>query len=380
MKSSKKTIDQFFGCRVVKAMKRDSIHYIIKTKKIDTKTLIIFGDTKNPDDFYFGKDYLNLKSFEPIAIEINVLTSLLGKPQINNLEDEYLNKINIFHLKNVQDRHANTRTVGYRTRFVPAGEHGSINIGVYDWPSTDVFWLPSNNLINNSYMCTKTKTCYYTTNRLPDLKRHEEKCKDVQEIISQQLQYGCKTNEVSKSSEIMGIDLSRFRQKHHVCFDIETFGKGAVCIPVSIAVASTLDGPKYFEKADDTLQAGYQMVKEFMDYLLKLQEKLVNNLEPEIEKTISFLQAEKENLFNPLRYKSKAEINKLYGYFKNYEVLKVFGFNSRYVSYCTIVHFCPLWTLVHFEQLTISFYNLFSANLMSLFFYHQSYSIAKKMS
>ena len=107
-KTSKKTIDQFFGCRVVKAMKRDSIHFNIKTKKIDTKTLIIFGNSQQKDEFYFGKDFQNLKSFEPIAVEINVLTKLLGKSQINNLEDEYLNKINIFHLKNVQDKNKQT--------------------------------------------------------------------------------------------------------------------------------------------------------------------------------------------------------------------------------------------------------------------------------
>ena len=323
-------------------MKRKTDEFVIKTKRIDTKTLIIFGDSKHPDDFYFGKDYQKLKSFEPIAIEINVLTKLLGKPQINNLEDEYLNNINVYHLKNVKDKHAETRTVGYITRLVPAGVHGSINIGVYDWPTTLIYWLPSENLISNSFMCTKTKSCYYTTNRITDLNRHEEKCTDVQKIISNQIEYGCLNNEVSKLSEIMDIDLSQFRQKHHVCFDIETFGKGEVCIPISIAVASTLDEPKYFEKTDDSTEAGYQMVKQFMDYLVKLQEKLLNNLEPEIERAISFLQTEKEELFNPQRYKSKAEINKLYRYFKNYEVLKVFGFNSRYVhSYRLYIIWSP---------------------------------------
>ena len=73
-KTSKKTMDQFFGCRVVKAMKRRTNEYTINTKKIDTKTLLIFGDSQQKDEFYYGKDYQNLKSFEPIAIEINVLT------------------------------------------------------------------------------------------------------------------------------------------------------------------------------------------------------------------------------------------------------------------------------------------------------------------
>ena len=107
--------------------------------------------------------------------------------------------------------------------------------------------------------------------------------------------------------------------------------KNDICVPVSIAVASTLDGPRYFEKTDDTLEAAYQMVCEFMDYLVELQQKLLDNLEPEIQKAISFLQAEKEETFNPRKFKSKSELNSLYNYFKNYEVLKVFGFNSRFV-------------------------------------------------
>ena len=353
-------------------MKNRTEEFTIKTKKIDTKTLIIFGDSIREDEFYYGKDYLNLKSFEPIAIEINVLMKLLGKPKINNLEDEYLNKINIYHLKDVQDRNAQTRTVGYVTRFVPAGVHGSINIGVFDWPTTDVYWLPSENLINNSYRCTKTKTCFYTTNRLTDLNRHEQKCTDTQEVEGRQEEYGGPNNEVSKLSKIMNIDLSEFRQKHHVCFDVETFGKGEVCVPVSIAVASTLDGPKYFEKTDDSVEAGYQMVTEFMDYLVKLQEKLVNSLEPEIEKAISFLQAEKEGLFNRQRYKSKSEINKLHGYFKDYEVLKIFGFNSRFVQLYklyTRMYICPLCYL----QL------LFSVSLIFRFFSRLSFVMANKM-
>ena len=330
-KNSKKTMDQYFGVRIVKAMKNTNDDFTIKTKKIDTKTLIIFGDSKRPDDFYFGKNFQNLKSLEPIAVEINVLMQLLGQQPIKNLEDEYLDKINIYHLRQVKDKNSKERTVGYITRLVPAAGNGSINIGVNDWPSTDVFWLPSSNLINNSYMCTKTKNCYYTTNRKIDLVRHEKKCTDIQQIISKQLQYGSLNDQLSKVGELMDMDFSNFRQKHHVCFDIETFGKNDICVPVSIAVASTLDGPRYFEKTDDTLEAAYQMVCEFMDYLVELQQKLLDNLEPEIQKAISFLQAEKEETFNPRKYKSKSELNSLYNYFKNYEVLKVFGFNSRFV-------------------------------------------------
>ena len=74
------------------------------------------------------------------------------------------------------------------------------------------------------------------------------------------------------------------------------------------------------------------MVSDFMEYLLELQEKLVKNLDPQIQKTISFLQSEKEENFNPKKYKSKREITTMLNYFKNYEVLKVYGFNSRFVT------------------------------------------------
>ena len=316
-------------------MKRSTDEYVIKAKKIDTKTVIIFGDYKHPDDFYYGKNYSKLKSFEPIPIDITVLMGLFGKPKIN-LENEYSNNVNVYHLRETKDKNGNKRTVGFITRQVPGFRNQSINIGVYDWPTTDVYWLPSENLINNSYMCSKTENCYYTTNRKKNLERHEKKCTDVQEIISKQLGYGSRNDQVSKVGHLMNMDFSQIRQKHHVCYDIETFGKNEVCVPVSIAVASTFAEPKYFEKTDDTPEATYQMVSEFMNYLVELQQKLLDNLEPEIQQAISFLQAEKEETFNPKKYHSKAELFKLLHYFKNFGVLKVFGFNSRY---CKPLHF-----------------------------------------
>ena len=355
-KNSKKTIEQFFKCRVIKAMKRDSSQFIIKTKKIDTKTLIIFGDSKNPDEYYFGKDYLNLKSFEPIAIEMNTLMKFYGRTAINDLEvDYYEQKINIYQLKSTKDGNGQMKTAGYQTRSVPGNMGGEINIGVHQWPSTDVFWLPTN-LITNSFICTKSEKCYYTTNRKPNLIRHEKTCKDTQTVEGRQEEYGSGNDEVGKLSEILNIDYSQFRQQHLCCYDIETFSNGGILVPVSIAVASTLDGPRYFEKSNDTPEATYQMVKEFLEYLVELQQKLLHNLAPEIEHAIEFLQSEKDELFKSKRksenYKSKAEFRKIYNYFKNYEALKIFGFNSRYVSYCMYnCTLCPGWTFVQTVQI-----------------------------
>lgn len=326
-------MEAFFGCRIVKAMKQRTDDFTTKTNKIDAKTIIVFGDSKHNDDFYFGKDYEKLKSFEPIAVEINMLMKLFCKPRINDLEIDYKEqKINIYQLKSTLDRNGQSRTAGYLTRNVPGHIDGEISIGVYDWPPTEVFWIPSVNLINNSYICTKTEKCYYTTNRKKDLERHEKKCTDVQTIISKQIHYGSINDEVAKMTEILNIDYTQFRQRHLVCYDIETFSYNGVCIPVSIAVASTLDGPKYFEKSDDTPEATKQMVTEFMEYLLELQQMLLENLELEIDHAIKFLQAEKDGVFNQDRYQSKPAFYAIYRYFKSYETLKVFGFNSRLVQ------------------------------------------------
>ena len=122
-------MDAYFGCRIVKALRRSTDEYNIQTEKIDEKTLIIFGDSTHPDDVYFGKSFENLKSFEPIAVEINVLMKLLGKPSIN-LETEYLNNVNVYQLRKMKDKNGNKRTVGHMSRCVPLGTRGSVNIGV----------------------------------------------------------------------------------------------------------------------------------------------------------------------------------------------------------------------------------------------------------
>ena len=332
-------MEQYFRVRIVKAMKQRSDEYLIRTNKIDSKTLIIFGDSKNPDDYYFGKDYLNLKSFEPIAVEVNLLMGLLGKPQITNIEAEIHGKFNIYQLVRVKDRNGEIRTVGHYTRNVPGDYDGEINLGVYktpdwsieDWSRSQLFWLPSSNLIDNRYICTKTESCTYTTKQKRDMDKHEKGCTDIQQIITKQVPFGSDIDEVAKLSKFLNIDFSRFRQEEFCCFDIETFSKGQVCTPVSIAVASTLDEPKYFEKADDTPEAAYQMVAEFMDYLMELQQMLLDKLEPEIQHAIEYLQAQKDELNEglPPDYQSKFEFYQIYGYFKNYEALKTFGFNSR---------------------------------------------------
>ena len=85
------------------------------------------------------------------------------------------------------------------------------------------------------------------------------------------------------------------------------------------------------------------MVADFMDYLLELQQMLLEVLPSHIKDAIEHLQAVKEELSTnlPSNYQSKSEFFKIYKYFKNYEVLKIYGFNSRYLR--TVEHFVKIF-------------------------------------
>mgnify|MGYP003326524851 CR=1 FL=1 len=61
--------------------------------------IIIFGHSKNPDDYYIDKDFLNLKSFEPVEIKLTSLSHLLGKTSLTQNFDHIANSREITTLK-----------------------------------------------------------------------------------------------------------------------------------------------------------------------------------------------------------------------------------------------------------------------------------------
>ena len=70
------------------------------------------------------------------------------------------------------------------------------------------------------------------------------------------------------------------------------------------------------------------MISLLIQNLWTSESGVLDCLEPEIKQAIEYVQAEQE-VFNQRKYKSKSEFYSIYKYFKNYEVLKLFGFNSR---------------------------------------------------
>jgi len=179
------------------------------------------------------------------------------------------------------------------------------------------------------------------------LEIHELKCTDEQQVNSRQKVYGGKNDEINVLSDMFNLDFNNYPQEHFATFDIETFKRGGILVPVSIAVSSTLEDPKYFERSNDDPESGFKMVTKFLDYLQYLQRLLMETIPTEIHSVLEQLERRKDDpgkydQSDDPKYKASKQNQTLYNYVQNYFVLKVFGFNSRKV-------------LIHFVQYMFSF-------------------------
>ena len=158
-----------------------------------------------------------------------------------------------------------------------------------------------------------------------ELNRHMKSCTDVQKVDGKELCFGSQDDVASQIREFINLDFDFSRQTHFCVYDIETFDNGGILTPVSIAIASTMEGPRYFERANSSLEAGVKMVKDFMRYLDHLQNVLVTCSPTEVEQALEVIVYELENA----SYECKQSLRGMYTYLKKYHTLKTFGFNSR---------------------------------------------------
>ena len=145
---------------------------------------------------------------------------------------------------------------------------------------------------------------------------------------------GSRNDEVSQLTDMFNFDFNQLPQEHLVTFDIETFKRGEILVPVSIAVSSTLAGPMYFERSSDKPKDGFIMVSKFMEYLQYLQRELMEQLPDVIHEVIEELERSKDDpgqyhQSDEDEYRAQKKQNQLFNYISNYRTLKVFGFNSR---------------------------------------------------
>ena len=111
-----------------------------------------------------------------------------------------------------------------------------INIAVTEWPTKDVYWLVSTNLIRKKFRCSKDK-CGFFAYKLNDLTNHEINCTNIQSIVSRQVYLGAPVDELNEIAKLIG----NFDTKRNFCvFDIETVTKNELLIPISIATGKKI--------------------------------------------------------------------------------------------------------------------------------------------
>ena len=104
-----------------------------------------------------------------------------------------------------------------------------------------------------------------------------EICSVETNVKSVQRSYGDIKTHVSSlvKDKILPESLLDFKVTDLACYDIETVNRDVEgdsdLMPISIAVASTLEDTRYFERSSSSPEDGLKMVAEFLDYLDHLQ-------------------------------------------------------------------------------------------------------------
>ena len=165
-KASKKTLEEYFDTSIMFAIQSYDDKFNLKATKIKFNRVILVFGGKREDEYYLGEDVTKLHSTLPIEIKAEALFSILRKPPLGNKPIEQSN-CTIYKLKKVKNHNGKEVIRGHKHYSVPGGDDDNeINVGVWEWNSdgeNTLFWLPSQNLIENVYRCTKTPSCSYST-------------------------------------------------------------------------------------------------------------------------------------------------------------------------------------------------------------------------
>ena len=151
----------------------------------------------------------------------------------------------------------------------------SVNIGVKQWPTTQIHWLP--NILNYTQKITcSTEGCLYQPTRADNMAVHEETCTVETTVTAEQQPHGKPSNMIDDLIEagILSEELRSFSIDHFCVYDIEvvqkSIGGEERLVPISIAVSSTFTEDRYFERKSSSPEDGDEMISNFMDYLVEI--------------------------------------------------------------------------------------------------------------
>ena len=287
---------------------------------------------RDRSSIFLDEDFDNIQTPEPIKGSPTAITSIFNWPplDLNNLEEyEEQNQVRLNILKIVKRRkNAKIELRACKHNSTPCcqdNDNPKIDVAVDNWPSNELYWLPCSSLIENQMVCTKTPSCNFTFEHPSELERHEFHCKDTQTVQAKQKFYGSGRNKMDEIIEAGYLPESfrNYRNTTKATFDIEVCQIGENLKTISIAVASTLDEDKYFERESSSPEHYQKLVDEFMKYLMDLQTKI--EIPMEMEDAIEKMESEIKGM-DPSPERSR--VQSFRNYLRNYEQLHVFGFNS----------------------------------------------------
>ena len=203
----------------------------------------------------------------------------------------------------------------------------------YAWLSNDAFLI-------KDYRCP-TKSCNMRFERSDKFQTHIKTCDENVKITTKQRVLGDNKSRLEECIELGYLPKSMisYRQKFIVTFDIESFEQirneeisnqttiNASCQLVCFAIASNLPdyNDKFFRRSSSAPEAEQELIDNFVKELDFLQQRLVECLPEPIKLAIEQIGQELEGMKFGLR---KTQLKTLHDFLKQYQVLKVYGFNS----------------------------------------------------
>lgn len=161
-KLSATTIESFFNCDILIAKKWKTSEFHLERRNLKYDRIIIhFANGYKHDNLFFGgKDYNLLVAKQPLRIKMSALATLFKLP----VNDPDFDGFQI-HLLNTNEE----------TQL--AIDKSKIQIAVFgdSWPSNEIYWLPSPNLLKNKHICS-VPNCCFTARTKSCIKRHELNC------------------------------------------------------------------------------------------------------------------------------------------------------------------------------------------------------------
>ena len=221
----------------------------------------------------------------------------------------------------------------------------SLNLVINDRKSlftekAEYAWLSNDAFLIKDYRC-QTKKCNMRFERSDNFQAHIKNCDENLKITTKQRVLGNNKSRLEECIELgyLPKSMMSYRQKFIVTFDIESFEHirneeisnqttiNASCQLVCFAIASNLPGydDKFFRRSSSAPEAEQELIDNFVKELDFLQKRLVECLPEPINLAIERIGQELEELKFGFR---KTQLKKLHDFLKQYQVLKVYGFNS----------------------------------------------------